>query len=110
MKIRINDKVVFKITKTMSKILKHTFFEEEYESEVERLVCWVLQHQIDNIVKDLRVEWMPKLKDLGVENMPLDDEKFAELVFSQKEYKNRSGRDKKFPDKISSISDLPLGR
>lgn len=110
MKIKIDDKKVFELTEVKKNILKHVFFDEDLESEVERLVVWILDHNIKMNLKKLKEEWVPKMKDLGIKSVPTDDEEFVDLVFSQKDYKNRSQRDKKFPDKITKFSDIPPGR
>lgn len=115
MKIKIEhknkqEKELLDITSTKQKILKDVFFEEDLQSEVERLVTWILEHQIEQQMVKIRNTWLPKLKELGVKSIPTDDEEFAELVFSRPEYQSRSQRDKKFPDKINSVKDLPPGQ
>jgi hypothetical protein len=54
---------------------------------------WVLQHKYERCMERLRKEWGKKLTNNGIKELPLDDEEFANLVFSQPEYKNRSQRE-----------------
>lgn len=46
-----------------------------------------------SVVNLQKREWEPKLKSRGVAMIPTDDEAFAELIFSQPDYKNRSQRE-----------------
>lgn len=43
-------------------------------------------------MKRLKSEWEPRLKNKGIQSIPLDDDKLAELIFSQPEYRNRKQR------------------
>jgi len=110
MKIKIDDRVIFELDDIKKAIFKDIIFEEDFESEIERLVKWVLEHNLSNITRSLREKWMPLLGEMGIDSIPTSDEGFARVIFKHKSYKNRSKRDKKFPDKIKSISDLPPGR
>lgn len=59
----------------------------DYEKEeLEKRIGWILQHKWKNCVKRLRFSWMPRLEERGIMNVPIDDELFAELVFSQHDY------------------------
>lgn len=100
MKFSVNDKVVFELSDIQEKVLKDNIFSEELEKTMGERVKWVIEKKYEASFKHLKDEWMHKLYKSGVESVPLNDEKFAELVFSQPDYKARSQRDKKLPDKI----------
>lgn len=102
MKFSVNDKVVFELSETQVKVIQDNVFSEKFEKTMGERVKWVIERKFLDSLKHLKEEWIPKLKQAGVEAIPLDDEKFAELVFSQKEYKARSEKDKPLPDKITA--------
>jgi hypothetical protein len=64
------------------------------EDDMKRRLQWVLMHLHEQCMKRLREEWMPKLAD-RMDSIPTGDEKFADLVFSQPDYKDRKARDGK---------------
>jgi len=100
MKFLINDKVVFELSEIQVKVIKDNVFSEEFEKSMADRIGWLIGKKYEDSLKNLKDEWIPKLKESGVESVPLNDEKFAELVFSQKDYKSRSERDKPLPDNI----------
>lgn len=53
----------------------------------------ILQHKYERCLERMKLEWVPKLEQRGIDSIPTDDEEFAELVFSQRDYKNRSQKD-----------------
>lgn len=101
MKFLVNDKVVFELSETQVKVIQDNVFSEEFEKIMGERVKWVIERKFLDSLKHLKDEWVPKLKQAGAESIPLDDEKFAELVFSQKDYKARADRDKPLPKKIT---------
>ena len=95
MKIKINDKEILELSETQKKVICNDIMSEELEADLKRRVQYALMHKYEQCFKRLKTEWEPKLKDNGVRSIPLDDEEFAELVFSQEGYKNRSQREAK---------------
>ena len=95
MKIKIDDKVILEITDTMKKVICNEIPIEEIDAEIERRLIWVITHKYEQCFKRLRGEWDTKLaeKERNIHAVPTNKEKYAELVFSQSDYKNRSERE-----------------
>ena len=92
--IKVDGKDCFEITETTKKLLKSCVAKDCccIEWSKERLK-WILMHKYQRCMERLRRSWEPKLMASGYKELPLDDDKFAELVFSQPNYKNRSQRE-----------------
>lgn len=93
MKISVDDQELFRLSETQKKVIKNDIHEEIFEDDMKRRLQWVLNHKYERCHERLKQEWEPKLIENGVQSIPLDKEAFAELVFSQPNYKNRSGRE-----------------
>ncbi len=93
MKIKLNDREIFSLSEVQQQVIKNDIKEEEFQEEMERRAVYVLQHKYKQCFKRLKEEWEPKLKESGVKSLPLDEEEFAQLVFSQPSYMSRSQRD-----------------
>lgn len=100
MKFSINDKVVLELNDIQIKVMQDNIFKEQFEESMADRIRWVITKKYEDSLRHLKEEWIPKLKQAGIESIPLDDEKFAKLVFEQKEYKPRSDRDKPLPSKV----------
>jgi len=93
MKISVDDIELVTLTETQKKVIKNEVKEEIFEEDMRRRILWVLLDQkYKHCFERLKKEWEPRLKANGVTSVPLDDEAFAELVFSQPNYKSRSQR------------------
>ena len=92
MEIKIDDQVILKFSDTQVKVLKHDISEDILQEDIARRVQYILGHKYNEILKRLRKEWEEKFKLLGLESIPLDDEKFCELVFSREEYQDKKTR------------------
>lgn len=94
MKISINDQEVFTLSETQKKVIQNDIPSEIFEEDMKRRLKWVLlDEKHKRCMERLRKEWEPKFKARGVAMLPVDDDAFAELVFSQTDYKNRSQRE-----------------
>ncbi len=94
MKISVNDQELFRLTETQKKVIKNDILDEIFEEDVKRRLKWALvDEKYQRCFERLKKEWEPKLKARGIEMFPSNDEAFAELIFSQHDYKNRSQRD-----------------
>lgn len=93
MKISVNDQELFSLNEVQKKVICNDVFDEVFDADMKRRLNWILMHKYENCFRRLKAEWEPKLKAAGVDAIPLDNDKFAELVFAQKEYKNRSARE-----------------
>lgn len=65
---------------------------EEEKENTERM-AWILKHKFERCMERLRNEWTPRLAAKGLTEVPSDDQEFANLVFSQPDYKDREKRD-----------------
>jgi hypothetical protein len=92
MEIKIDDQVILKFNETQIKIFKHDISEDILLEDLARRMTYILAEKYKEIVKRLRKEWEPKFKASGRETIPLDDEKFCELVFASKEYEDKKTR------------------
>jgi hypothetical protein len=94
MKILVDKELVLQLTETQKKVLKDEIQEEIFDADMKRRVAWVLMHKYEQTFKRFKENWDPRLAAAGVDMIPTDKDKYAELVFSQPEYKSRSERDK----------------
>lgn len=88
----MNDKEVFSLSDVRKKVICNDISCDLFEEDMCRRAAYLLNHKYEQCMKRLREEWMPKLKG-KVDSVPLDDDKFAELVFSQPDYMDRKARD-----------------
>jgi len=94
MKIKVDNDILFELTETQKNVIKNDIPSEEFDEDIKRRLQWVVMHKYAKCLTRLKTEWLPKLKELGVQSIPLDDDAFAELVFSRSEYKDRSAKEK----------------
>ena len=93
MKIKVDNEQVLELTGTQKKVIKHDINEDIFDEDMKRRVNWVLTHKYEQCFLRLKQEWEPKLAAKGVAMLPTDPEAFAQLVFSQPEYKGRKEKD-----------------
>ncbi len=93
MKISVNDEHLFTISEVQKAVIANDIQEEILEEDLKRRVAYVITHKYEQCFERLKKEWEPKLAALGVESIPTNKDAFAQLVFSQPSYKNRSQRD-----------------
>lgn len=93
MKISVDDKELFTLSETQKKVIKNDIHEEIFDDDMKRRLQYILMHKYEQCFDRLKKEWEPMLKANGVKSIPLDNDEFAELVFQQPEYKNRSQRE-----------------
>lgn len=65
---------------------------EESKIYKERM-SWIIQHKYERCFERIKLQWLPKLEARGINEIPADPDEFAELVFSQPDYKDRDARD-----------------
>ena len=100
MKIYVEDELILELSEVKKKVLCNDIFKEDLYDDLKRRLTYIIMHKYGQCLKRLKDEWIDKLKERGVKSIPLDDEELAELIFKQKDYKDRSLRDKKMPEKI----------
>jgi len=101
MKISVDDKELFRLSETQKKVIKNDIHDEIFDEDMKRRLHYILTHKYERCFERLKKEWEPKLKERGVEMIPTNEEKFAELVFAQQDYQNRSMREKNLSNNTS---------
>lgn len=94
MKISVDDQELFTLSETQKKVIRNDIHEDIFEEDMKRRLQYILTHKYDQCFRRLKNEWMPKMKG-RVESIPVDEDAFAEMIFSQPDYKNRSQRELK---------------
>lgn len=93
MKVSVNDVELFELTETQKKVIKNNIMEDIFEEDMKRRLKWVLMHKYEQCFIELKKEWDQKLASNGIDAVPTNPDKYAELVFSQPNYKCRKDRE-----------------
>lgn len=93
MKISVNDTELFTLSDTQKKVICNDLNRDSLEVDLGKRLEWVLMHKYEQCFERLKKEWDQKLIQNGVDMMPTDPDKYAELVFSQPNYRDRKARD-----------------
>lgn len=93
MKISVDDQEIFRLSETQKKVIKNDILEEIFDEDMKRRLHYILNHKYEKCFERLKQEWEPKLRENGVQMIPTNPDAFAELIFSQPNYKNRSQRE-----------------
>jgi hypothetical protein len=93
MKISVNDKELFTLSDIQKQVIKNDIPENIFEEDMNRRLQWVLMHKYEQCFGRLKTEWDQKLAANGVQMIPTDADAYAQLVFSQPNYKDRAARD-----------------
>lgn len=94
MKISVDGKECFGLSETQKKVIMNDIPQEVFEDDMKRRLQYILMHKYEECYKRLKAEWEPRLKEAGIEMIPTDPDKLAELIFSRPDYKNKSQREK----------------
>lgn len=94
MKIKVDEKDVFELTEVQKQVIKNDIHEDLFEEDMKRRLHYILTHKYEQCFKRLKEEWEPKLKKSGLKQLPVDDEEYAKLIFSQPGYQSRKQREK----------------
>lgn len=92
MKISVNDSKLFELSEVQKKVIMNDIPEEVFYEDMCRRLEYVLTHKYERCFERMKAEWEPKLAK-RVDSVPTNKDAFAQLVFSQPEYKSRSGRE-----------------
>ena len=99
MKIKVDSKDLFEITDIQKKVIKNEIPSEIFEEDMKRRLFYIINHKYEQCFKRLKEEWDSKLEAAGIESIPTNKDAYAELVFKQKDYKDRSAREKEAKQK-----------
>lgn len=102
MKISVDDQELFTLSETQKLVIQNDIHSDFFDSDMKRRIKYILMHKYERCLERMKKEWDEKLKANAVESIPLDPDKYAELVFSQPNYKNRAKRD--IEEKTSNLN------
>ena len=92
MKVIVNDKELFTLTEVQKKVIANDIPKEKLEEDMKRRMFHIINHKYEQCFKRLKAKWEPILHARDLATPPKKDD-FAELVFSQPDYKDRSARE-----------------
>jgi hypothetical protein len=92
MKISVDNVDLFELSEIQKKVIKNDVDSDLFEEDMKRRLEWVLKHKYERCFKRLKAEWDKKLAENGVESVPTDPDAYAQLVFSQPNYKDCKAR------------------
>lgn len=93
MKISVNDKEIFFLNETQERVIKNDIAEDVFSEDMIRRIKYIIEHKYETSFERLKKEWDSKLASNKVAMVPTDKDSYAELVFSQPNYKCRKKRD-----------------
>ena len=93
MKISVNNIDLFELSEVQRKVICNDINMDEFEADMKRRLQYILMHKYEKCFKRLKDQWDPILAANGVDMIPTNPDKYAELVFSQPNYKCRKSRD-----------------
>lgn len=93
MKVSVDDQELFTLSETQKQVIMNDIPSDIFDEDMKRRLQWVLTHKHERCMMRLKQEWIPKLKNANVKSIPLDDDEFAQLVFSQPDYQDRKTRE-----------------
>lgn len=93
MKISINDKELFTLSETQKNVIKNDIHADIFDNDMARRLQYILMHKYERCFERLKAEWDKKLIENGVKSVPTDPDAYAQLIFSQPNYKDRKTRD-----------------
>lgn len=92
MKISVNDQELFTLSDIQCKVICNEIYKDEFVEDMKRRLQWVIMHKYEQCFKALKDEWEPKLAE-RIDAVPTNNDKLAELIFSQPDYKCRKQRE-----------------
>jgi hypothetical protein len=92
MKIKVNEEEILELNEVQKKVICNDISEDEFEADMKRRLQYVLMHKYEQCFKRLKAEWDEKLQGRA-ESVPTNPDAYAQLVFSQPDYKCRKQRE-----------------
>lgn len=93
MKISVDNKELFTLSDIQKQVIKNDIHDEIFAEDMKRRLQYILMHKYEQCFERLKSEWDQKLIDNGIKIIPTDHDSYAQLVFSQPNYLNRSQRE-----------------
>jgi len=87
--------IEFEISEDHQKMCKYCCQGKEDKIDVimKDRMLWIINEKYKRCLERMKLEWLPKLEEAGIKDVPVDNDKFAELVFNHPGYKSRSQRE-----------------
>ena len=95
MKISVDDKELFTLTDLQKQVIMNDIDSDIFDQDMKRRLQYILMHKYERCFARLKSEWDSKLLANGVDMIPTDPDKYAQLVFSQPNYMDRKYREEK---------------
>ncbi len=93
MKISVDGVDLFTLSDIQKQVIRNDIPEDIFDDDMKRRLQYILMHKYERCFARLKQEWDSKLAANGVAMIPTDPDAYAQLVFAQPNYKNRSQRD-----------------
>jgi len=93
MKVSVDSVDIFTVTDHHKDVLANDIDRTKLNDALELSLFNILNNKYLACFKRLKAEWEPKLLARGITSIPTDKDAFAELVFSQEDYKDRATRE-----------------
>lgn len=93
MKISINDQELFTLSEVQKQVIKNDINADVFDEDMKRRLQYILCHKYERCFTRLKAEWDKKLAENGVDMIPSNPDRYAELVFSQPNYKCKKTRE-----------------
>lgn len=93
MKISVDGVDLFELNDTQIKVICDNVHGDMFDADMKRRLKWVLMHKYEQCFKELKKQWDPILEANGVESVPTNPDRYAELIFAQPNYKCRKSRE-----------------
>jgi hypothetical protein len=101
MKISVNDQELFTLSEIQKQVIKNDIPADIFDADMNRRLQWILMHKYEECFKVLKAEWDTKLAANGIKMIPTDPDEYAQLVFIQPNYQDRSAREAMSNNKVT---------
>lgn len=93
MKVSVNDIELFTMNDVKKAVIQHFISKDVFDEDMRRRLHYIINHKYEQCYKRMKEEWDPKLLANGVQSVPTDPDAYAQLVFSQPNYKDRKAQE-----------------
>jgi predicted RNA-binding protein with PUA domain len=93
MKITVDGELLLELSDIKKKVINNEIPDEFLDEDLKGRIVYIIETKYAQCFKVLKEEWDQKLKENGIKSIPLDEEEYARVVFSQPNYKSRKQRD-----------------
>lgn len=93
MQISIDNQNLLTISDDEKLIMSFCYRADQIDDLIKQRLSWIINELCTQTFNLMKKEWEQKLIERGVQSLPTDKVVFAQLVFSQPDYKDRATRD-----------------